>query len=463
MRRRAEVLFGIFLLFQDMLLILVAFYLAYKLGPSPDPVTSAALPQFRDYLPMVVLTELSSVATFFLYRLYHLRRGESRLDQVYALFPATAIGILGGAGLTAILFQSFDYPRLFLVLAFAFTFVLVSLGRLAHGYWRGWLYQKGWGELKLLIVGAGEAGSLVLERVRSSPHLGYCPAGFLDDARVGQTVLGMPVLGKAQELGEVIQRDHIDEVIIALPEATHEELVSIVSQCEDGHVSIKVFPDVFQIMAGEVNVGDLNGLPLLAMRDIALRGWRLTLKRMVDVVLSAVFLVATAPLMMVIALFIKLDSPGHVFFIQERMGLDAKSFPMIKFRTMVAEAERLGRWTVENDPRRTRVGRLLRRYSLDELPQFINVLLGHMSLVGPRAEQPLFVEQFRQVVPRYMERHREKAGLTGWAQVNGLRGDTSIWERTKYDLYYIENWSLWFDFKIILLTAFTFFRDRSAY
>ena len=217
-------------------------------------------------------------------------------------------------------------------------------------------------------------------------------------------------------------------------------------------------------MAAEVNIGDLNGLPLLTMRDVAMRGWRLTVKRVVDVVISAIVLVFASPLLLLLSVMVKLDSRGPALYWQERMGLDARPFPCFKFRSMKvnAEAETGPVWAKHDDPRRTRIGGFLRKYSLDELPQFINVFLGHMSLVGPRPERPMFVEQFRQQVPRYMERHHEKAGITGWAQVNGLRGDTSIWERTKYDLYYIEHWSLWLDFKIMILTLFKFLRDPSA-
>jgi exopolysaccharide biosynthesis polyprenyl glycosylphosphotransferase len=222
---------------------------------------------------------------------------------------------------------------------------------------------------------------------------------------------------------------------------------------------------VFQIIASEISIDDLNGLPLLSVRDVALRGWRLTVKRVTDLIVSAVTLVLISPMMMLIALLIKLDSPGPVFFAQTRMGLDAHPFEMLKFRSMRADAEQETGpvWATKDDPRRTRVGALIRRYSLDEFPQFINVLLGDMSLVGPRPERPVFVEQFREMVPRYMERHKEKAGITGWAQINGLRGDTSIVERTKYDLWYIENWSLFLDIKILLKTIFGFFQDENAY
>ncbi|MCB0031954.1 MAG: exopolysaccharide biosynthesis polyprenyl glycosylphosphotransferase, partial [Anaerolineales bacterium] len=201
------------------------------------------------------------------------------------------------------------------------------------------------------------------------------------------------------------------------------------------------------------SIDDLGGLPLVAVRDYTMRGYLLIAKRALDLAGAMVGLVFLSPLMLLVGLLIKLESPGPVFFIQDRMGLDGKPFKMIKFRSMRADAERNGPgWTVDNDPRQTRLGALLRKIEVDELPQFINVLLGEMSLVGPRPEQPHYVEQFRQVVPRYMERHREKAGMTGWAQVNGMRGDTSIEERTRYDIWYIENWSIFLDIKIVLRT-----------
>jgi len=195
-------------------------------------------------------------------------------------------------------------------------------------------------------------------------------------------------------------------------------------------------------------------LPLLNVRDVALRGWRLSLKRVVDLLMSSIGLVLLSPLMMLIAALIKLESRGPVFFFQDRVGLDGKDFKIFKFRSMRANASEESQWTVAEDSRRTGLGRFIRRFSIDELPQLINVVLGDMSLVGPRPEQPQFVEKFQESIPRYMERHREKAGITGWAQVNGLRGDTSIEDRTRYDLWYVENWSLWLDFKIIIRTVF---------
>ena len=253
-------------------------------------------------------------------------------------------------------------------------------------------------------------------------------------------------------------------MIIALPEASHQETLGIIALCDRSNISVKVFPDVFQFIAGQVGIDDLGGLPLLSVRDVALRGWKLSFKRAMDVVGSAMLLVLMSPFLLLVAILVKLDSPGSVFYVQERMGLDARPFPMLKFRSMRQDAEQNGPgWTTPNDPRRTRLGALIRRINIDELPQLINVLVGDMSLVGPRPERPPFVEQFRQSIPRYMDRHREKAGITGWAQVNGLRGDTSIAERTKYDLWYIENWSLLLDFKILIRQVLRIFGDRNAY
>ncbi|MEJ2752171.1 MAG: exopolysaccharide biosynthesis polyprenyl glycosylphosphotransferase, partial [Chloroflexota bacterium] len=221
----------------------------------------------------------------------------------------------------------------------------------------------------------------------------------------------------------------------------------------------KVFPDIFQFVTTQASIDDLGGLPLLSVRDFALRGYLLIFKRLIDIAGSLLALIFLSPLMLLTAIAIKLESPGPVFFVQPRMSLDGKEFLLIKFRSMRSDAEKDGPgWTTNNDPRQTKLGTWLRRFELDELPNFINVLLGEMSLVGPRPEQAFYVAHFRKVVPRYMDRHNEKAGMTGWAQVNGLRGDTSISERTKYDLWYSENWSILLDTKIILRTVWQIFQ-----
>jgi Undecaprenyl-phosphate glucose phosphotransferase len=281
------------------------------------------------------------------------------------------------------------------------------------------------------------------------------------------------VLGNLSNLAELVRREKVDEVIIALQGASDADMRDILDIIHDESVSVKIYPDAFQLMTqNEVTVGELGGLPLLSVKDVALRGWNRRIKRAFDIVFSSMVLVLTAPLLLLIAALVKLSSPGPVFFIQERVGLDGRPFKLVKFRTMRTGSdpalvpkmrEDLPGWTVPNDPRRTKFGTFLRRFSLDELPQFYNVLIGEMSVVGPRPEQPEYVQEFAQRIYRYMSRHREKAGITGWAQVNGLRGDSSIEYRTAADLYYVENWSVLFDLKIIVRTIVVMFFGKNAY
>jgi exopolysaccharide biosynthesis polyprenyl glycosylphosphotransferase len=311
------------------------------------------------------------------------------------------------------------------------------------------------------LIGAGEVGQAILKQIRDSPRLGYQVVGVLDEkCPMGSTVVDAPVLATPEEIAAILSREAVDEVIVAM-QAPYQRVLDIVSRCSDFPVEVKVYPDAFQIMTrNEVTIGDLDGLPLVRVHNPALSIFDRVLKRAVDIVLSSLVLVIGAPFFLLLAFLIRLESPGPVLYIQERVGLDGRPFNCIKFRTMHVGAEtKTGPvWSSPEDPRVTRLGTFLRRHSLDELPQFINVLLGEMSTVGPRAERPVFVEHFRHTVPGYMRRHKEKVGITGWAQVNGLRGDTSIEERTAYDLYYVENWSLAFDIKIMVRTIWEMLR-----
>ena len=358
-----------------------------------------------------------------------------------------------------------DYPRLMIIYTWMLTILLTSLGRAVLSRVEAFLRARGWGEERVLIVGTGEVGRIVQQKIRRTPQLGYRVIGFIDDNPKAKAIQNTPVLGTTDDISDLIGSHKINEVIIAMQEVTHQEILKIVGECDPGRVAVKVFPDVFQIIASEVTIGDLGGLPMLSVRDTALHGWQLVVKRVIDIIGSAAGLVILSPLMLLLAILIKLESAGPVFYTQERMGLDGKRFMMLKFRSMRTDAEKETGpvWTTANDTRRTRLGTFLRKVSIDEFPQFINVFLGEMSLVGPRPERPIFVEQFKRSIPRYMDRHREKAGITGWAQINGLRGDTSIIERTKYDLWYIENWSLTLDFRIIIRTILQLFNDDSAY
>ena len=464
--RRSRILFVVSLVLTDAAMSLLAFFIAYliRLWARGSEIGRS------DYLLLAGIQLVNTLVVFFFFKFYHRRHAALLMDEVYRLFGAVSVATLLTIAFVSFVFRdTLQIQRMMLLLAWAVGIITLTLGRIAHGRVQRVLQRRGIGAERVLIIGTGEVGRMILQKIQHTPGLGYRVAGFVEASFEGEAppaakVMGLPVFGAVTDLPKIIEGQGIDEVIIGLPEATHQELVGIVSQCEREKVSIRVFPDVFQIMASEVTISDLGGLPLLTIRDVALRGWKLTLKRIVDIAFSGTFLLVASPIMMLTALLIKFDSPGPVFFAQERMGLDAKPFKMLKFRSMRADAERSGPgWTTKDDPRRTRVGAFIRKTSVDEFPQFINVLMGDMSVVGPRPEQPAYVEQFRSSIPRYMERHREKAGVTGWAQINGLRGDTSIAERTKYDLWYTENWSLWLDFKIILRTAFRALGDKSAY
>ncbi|MBF8284659.1 MAG: putative glycosyltransferase [Anaerolineales bacterium] len=457
--RRFRTLFSLSLAVMDVAMTALAFIVAHRLRVLiPWPAEAVEIQRFRAYGGVLVIHVVSVLFVFFLFRMYHLVRATSRVDLFYAIFGGLTVATLLSVALSVLLLKNsvfeVNLPRVMVFYAWAGGVLLVTLGRWALQQIRAALQTQGGAQDKVILIGTGEVARLVIQKIHSQPR-----------PEQSRGVEGYPVLGQTEDLPRLMDQYGVDEVIIATPEAPDEEMVQLISLCYREGVSIKVFPDVFELMAAGVTIDDLGGLPLLNVRDVALRGWKLTFKRAMDLVGSAIGLVLLSPLMMLIALLIKLDSPGPVIYVQERMGLDAKPFPVFKFRSMRADAEVNGPgWTVKDDPRVTRLGRFIRKYSIDELPQLINVLLGDMSLVGPRPEQPAFVEQFQQMIPRYMERHREKAGLTGWAQVNGLRGDTSIMERTKYDLWYIENWSVWLDIKIIVRTLVRgIFFDRSAY
>ncbi len=442
----------------DLSAALVAFVAAYfvreifPLTPlPPDP------PGLSFYLPTIVIHVFTILLAAYFSRLYHVPRAASRFDIGYRILGAVSLAVFLSVAFQTLIFKNSsletDYPRTLLVYVWVFTVAVMLVGREIHSQIVYRLRRRGLARDDVLIVGDGEAARYIVQKIQWSPQLGYDLAGVVTENGRG-SVLGLPALGSYPELPLLIDEFNVDSVIIALPEMDRRQLVDLVTLCQRGQVDIKVYPDVFAYMSAGLSVDDLGGMPLLRVRDVALRGWKLSLKRALDVLGSGAALVFLSPLLLTLALVIKLTSPGPVFFYQPRMGLDGKMFPVLKYRTMRPDAERAGPgWTVQDDPRVTPIGRLLRKTNLDELPQFINVLLGQMSLVGPRPEQESYVTQFRSFIPRYMERHQMKAGMTGWAQVNGLRGDTSIEERTKYDLWYVENWSLWLDIKIIVRTA----------
>jgi exopolysaccharide biosynthesis polyprenyl glycosylphosphotransferase len=452
----------------DLVMLVLAFalgYLARRELPLIAPVAPIQPPDLLFYIPILVLQTATMLAIFFLARLYHQRRAVSRIDQAYTIAASISIGVVMTNGLTSIVLKGTDigsdYPRQMILYVWLFSIIGVLIGRELHRQLAVRLRVMGLARDRVVIVGSGEIAQALVQHIQHNPQLGYRIVGAVNGPSV-ESVAGVPIIGTPDDLPRLIDQYQVDEVIIALPDVERLELTRLVAQCQRGRVSIKIYPDLFAYMEGGMSVDELGGLPLLSVRDVALRGWKLTLKRAVDVLGATLGLIVLSPFLLLTAILVKLGSPGPAFFCQERTGLDGRPFPMIKFRSMRSDAEKTGPgWTTQGDPRVTRLGSWMRKHNWDEWPNLINVLLGHMSLVGPRPEQVHFVEQFQQHIPRYMERHREKSGMTGWAQVNGMRGDTSIEERIKYDLWYVEHWSIGLDIKIIIRTGLQMLLGKS--
>ncbi len=450
---QAQLLFLITLGVTDLACLVAGHYLAYRatrLGPD------VVLGPFSEWWILLVTHTPILLGAFIWLRMYQRRRPISHLDETIKILGINLLLVLLVLALLTMAVSDFDVYRRQIVFIWSFTSLLIALGRIFHTQIQWSAQSRGVGADRVLLVGSGPTAHFIQQKVKYNPKLGFAIIGAVTEEAVPTTdaLDTIPILGTRTDIPALIHAHAIDEVIIGMPEASHEDIVAIISSCQREKVGIRVIPDLFQIMAQEVSIGDLAGLPLLTMRDVALQGWKVVLKRAIDIMLSVLALVFLSPLMLLYALLIKLESPGPVFYTQIRMGLDAVPFHMLKFRSMREDAEAGGPgWTQRNDPRRTRMGRFMRSKSLDELPNFINVLMNEMSIVGPRPERPVYVEEFRREVPNYMERHKEKGGITGWAQINGLRGDSSIEERIKYDLWYIENWSIGLDFKIMAITA----------
>lgn len=473
---RIRALLNLLLVSLDVLALVLAFALANETRNAFELFAVVANPPtLTQFLPTLILHVGTTLLVLYATQLYHLPRAVSRIDQIRKILGAVTFGAVLAYGLQGLflapalrgtLFQV-DYPRTLFFYVWLFSTLFVEIGRELFRMLRYQIRRSGILNDNLLVIGTGKIAREITSRIQGRYDLGYNLVGVVTSATASHSnVAGAPVIGDYDDIPDIIDDMGIEQVIIALPDAQRSELVNLITLCQRGHVDIKVYPDVFAYMAGDLNVDELGGTPLITVRDIALRGWKLSLKRGMDMLVAFFGLVFLSPLLLLTAFLIRLDSRGPIFYIQERMGLDGHPFPMIKFRSMRVDAEQTGPgWTVADDPRRTTLGRIMRSANWDEMPQLINVLLGHMSLVGPRPERPVYVQEFRKQIPRYMERHREKAGMTGWAQVNGLRGDTSIAERTSYDLWYIENWSIWLDIKIIIRTLLmiVFRKSKNAY
>ena len=452
----------------DLLATYAAFILAYFVRFHTDliAVTKGVNP-LQQYLYLLPIITLLWPALFHLHGLYRLRRLRSRTDEFFSIVWAVAIGV--AATLFVALYARvyyfygppelsgrYEYSQIVLALFAGFDVVFLTGVRSVIRARREQQWRRGEGLRNILIAGSGQLGRTVADKFIDHQELGFRVVGFLDDKLRGEFAghRGIPILGSLDEVEPVVQKQIVDSVYVALPLEKHREMRELVTFANREGLDIKVAWDYLTDFYLNAGVEDLDGMPIISLSVSPIQGWNRLFKRTMDILVSLGLLaLLTIPFLLISAL-IKLTSKGPVLYTQERMGLDGKPFTIYKFRSMFDDAERdTGPiWARSEDPRRTPVGRMLRRFSIDELPQLVNVLRGDMSLVGPRPERPNFVADFKSRVPKYMLRHKVKSGMTGWAQVNGWRGNTSIEKRIEHDIYYIQNWSITLDLKILWKT-----------
>lgn len=450
----------------DALIVIGSYLLAWFL--QIKILTAPGTGVYSDAVYMLVLLPLvpGMLLLYSAFNLYTPKRVQGRRLEYGNVIKANLLGLLIFLAMTMAV-KKIDFSR---GVVFTFFALNVTADIIARVIIRGLLRdmrRRGMNLKHILLVGYGQAAREYIDRILENPQWGYRVLGILDDNSERSTVYrGIRIIGRTEELVELMRVNTLDEIAITLGLSEYYKLERIVAQCEKSGVHTKFIPDYGNIIPTKPYTEDLMGLPVINIRYVPLSNtFNAIVKRAVDIVGSLVCLVLFSPAMLVTAVLIKLTSPGPLIFKQERVGLHNQPFIMYKFRSMEvqkANAEQKG-WTTRHDPRVTGIGKFIRRTSIDELPQLINVLKGEMSLIGPRPERPQFVEKFREEIPRYMIKHQVRPGMTGWAQVNGYRGDTSIRKRIECDLYYIENWTLGLDIKILFLTVFKGFVNKNAY
>ena len=468
-RQRHKSIATIYLL-GDLAATIAAFFGAWVLRFELDVIPRLVplkeeVPELRRYLELLPFVLLLWPVVLYFHGLYQNRRGRSRVDEAITVLVAV---ILASVLLSVVVawyrpprapgsVEYFTFSRAFLALFALLDLTLVIATRNAIRVVLQRLRLAGHNLQRILVVGAGALGREITQKILAHRELGFEVAGFVDDdpGKQGASFHGVPVLGATRDLETILQERDVHQVFVALRLEAHRKMLRILQVVSRECVEVKLVPDILQYATLRASIEDVDGTPVINLSQVPLQGWSSLIKRSMDVVLSLAALAVLVPLLPAVAALVWLEDRGPIFYRQERMGLDGKGFMILKFRSMRVDAESSTGpvWATKDDPRRTRVGRYLRRWSLDELPQLWNVLKGEMSLIGPRPERPAFVQEFKHKIPQYMLRHRVRSGITGWAQVHGWRGNTSIKKRIQYDLYYIENWSLKLDFKILWMTV----------
>jgi len=465
MLKRHARFFESLMLAADLALVAAAWLGACLLRFAGFPVPlDRPLPPWEPYLYLLGAIVVVWAFVFKAFGLYRPRRLSTHMAEVRDIAGACTVATLVLIAVKFFFLPPFEFSRLVFVYFWALSIATIALARVAFREGLRLLRRRGYNLRYGLVVGAGALAARLVSTLRRHPELGIRVVGCLGDEG-GGAVAGLPVLGRYADVGRVVAARAIDQVFLALPHADFQETQEILDRLAGSPAAIKILPDFGPLLRLCGTAEEFEGLSMLSLQDPALYGWNRVLKRGFDLAGAAVLLLLVAPLLAAVAAAIRIVDGRPVLYRQERMGLDGRRFLMLKFRTMRVDAEAATGpvWAVPGDPRRTRLGALLRRLSVDELPQLWNVLVGEMSLVGPRPERPVFIEEFRRQVPQYVLRHKVKAGITGWAQVNGWRGNTPVATRTEYDLYYIAHWSLVLDLKILWRTLWQGLAHRNAY
>ena len=454
-------------LIMDIIVIVIAYVLAWYLKfKSSFFVGVESKLSFSDYMMALVWIVPLFIVLYAAFSLYSPKRVLGRRVEISKIVQANTLGLVLILTILFITKQQ-HFSREMAFLFYCVNILLGVLFRLGiHMILRA-MRKKGFNQKHILLIGYSQTAEGYIDRIKANPQWGYQVMGILDDnVESGTEYKGIKVLGRIGNLEIILPENKLDEIAITLGLSEYSKLEHIVAECEKSGVHTKFIPDYMKIIPTKPYTEDLLGLPVINIRYVPLsNAFNSCMKRSIDIFGSLFGIVLFSPIMLLVALAIKLTSPGPLIYKQDRVGLHNKPFQMYKFRSMVVQTESDEKkcWTTKGDARVTPVGKFIRRTSLDELPQFFNILKGDMSLIGPRPERPFFVEKFKEEIPRYMVKHQVRPGLTGWAQVNGYRGDTSIMKRIEYDLYYIENWTLGFDIKILFLTFFKGFVNKNAY
>ena len=441
----------------DLCFVATAIVLAYWVRFESGWLEALALhkggiPPLDDYfrlIPLMAIIWLMTLKTLKLYR----PENNATLSMFWGLCKAAAIALIATLAALFFIYHHDAYSRWVMLLASGFSLVWLFLGRLVLYRFRQAIHVQGVGVNRAAVVGYETRVGKFINALNARPNSGYKLIGIIDE-KTDINDSGLQYIGKSQDILELVQTHRLDTLFIASPTLPNDSILQILHDCEGIPVQINMLPELSEFITSGTAITFFDDIPILRLRENPIQGIQGIVKRLIDIFFSLFALIVLSPLMLAIALAIRLTSPGKALFRQERVGRAGKCFNIYKFRSMRVDAEEeVGHvWAKSDDPRQTPFGKFLRRWSLDELPQFFNVLKGDMSLVGPRPEMSGLIDTFRESIPHYLARQRVKSGMTGWAQVNGLRGNTSLEERVSYDRYYIENWSLGLDIKIILKT-----------